>query len=417
MLRATQLSSKLLLYAAKVLLVLLVALASYQYFQIKLYEFPEARPFVGDQFYNPYQHTRSEWLKGNFHTHAKAWGGITNGAQSGKEVLAAYQGLGYDIPCISDYFSINAEQPLHDASFVPVYEHGINLFKSHRLAIGSTAVSYYDVSLLQNQSIRQYLIERIKQQSPIVAIAHPTMRNSHPLPEFGYLTGYDCLEVLNSGRIATAHWDRALSSGKPVWILANDDCHDTWKNHTIARCWTMVNTGSRHRDSVLQALQQGQTYGVKRMKDASSRQELLATARNYENALQSLQVRNDTLTLELNHQANHIKLIGQEGKVLLWVFNQEKVAYALTKQDTYVRAEVYDDAYAYYFNPVVRYNGGVAPTNTMQAQMDVVPTLTLRLLIIYANIVFIFLLYRKAVLRLLRIPQKAVVRRWRHQNA
>lgn len=385
------------------ILISLVALVSFQYYQIKFYKFPSPQSFAGEYFYNPYQNIKSQWLKSNFHAHAIAWNGLTNGAQRGAEVLEAYRQLGYDVPCLSDYFSINSEQEQTDPAFIPVYEHGINIDKSHRLSIGSQKVTFYDVSLFQNQSIKQYLIERLKENAPVVAIAHPTIRNSHPKSMLRYLSGYECLEVLNSSRVATAHWDAALSAGKPVWIIANDDCHDIGKHHKIAKCWTMINANSNHKDSVLSALTSGQSYGVRRLNDHLDRQQILSNTRDgKKNILKSLTVKNNVLEINLRRPAKEIKFIGQQGKVLHWVTYSRGTTYPITDQDTYVRAEVYDQDYQYYFNPIVRYNGQTIPANTMEAHMDVIPTMAFRFLIICADLVCLFFLYRRPVVNLIQ---------------
>lgn len=61
--------------------------------------------------------------------------------------------MGYGVPGISDYFRINPHQSRQSSRFVPVYEHGANVHKSHRLAIGSEQVDYYDVTLWHNPNI------------------------------------------------------------------------------------------------------------------------------------------------------------------------------------------------------------------------------------------------------------------------
>jgi hypothetical protein len=54
--------------------------------------------------------------------------------------------------------------------------------------------------------------------------AHPALLGGHSTADLRQLSGYDGLEVLNH-RVppATTQWDAALSSGRAVWAMANDD--------------------------------------------------------------------------------------------------------------------------------------------------------------------------------------------------
>lgn len=374
----------------------LILLVSSQYFQIQFFRYPEPTPFSGDYFYNPYDSLNGRWYKANFHAHAHAWGGITNGHQSGEEIQSLYRKMGYDLPYLSDYFSINDQQPWHEKRFMPVYEHGINIHKSHRLAIGSEDVDFFDVMLFQNQDIRQYLIKRLKQTTPVVCINHPSMKHSHPQKMMRYLSGYECLEVLNSFRVATNHWDEALSAGKPVWILANDDCHDLRKDHKISKSWTMVQAPNDDRASILEALKLGRTYGVKRLNDTMPRAQLLGEdwRRKSLNVLTSMQVTHDTLRVNLTKEMDTVRLMGQGGEVRWQAEQVSYIEYPIQMEDTYLRVEASTSDMAYYFNPIVRYNGVRHPENVLQARVKFWPTFLLRLGIIYSNLFIALLLFR-----------------------
>ncbi len=410
--------------AARMLLLTIGVFFSSQYVQIELYDFPEPSSFTGNYFYNPYQEVGSDtvqrWYRGNFHTHARAWQGITNGEQTGDEVLHSYQELGYDLPCISDYFSINSHQNRQSTQFLPVYEHGANVHKSHRLAIGSQQVDYYDVSLWQNQSIRQYLIERLNRRSSVVCIAHPSMMSGHPTAMLRYLSGYDCMEVLNSGRIDTPAWDTALTSGKPVWLLANDDCHNV-HGDKLGRSWTMIYSAGLRRDSVLQAIRRGNTYGVHR-RTALSRTELAQPGwrEKTQNVLTALRVRDDTLSVHLRRVADQVRFIGPNGVVRKVVDQTKQAAYGLTKDDAYVRIEADYPELAYYFNPVVRTPEPAIPQNTLLATLRVGPTVLVRLAVVVFNAGLILLLYprlRQWVVWVLSIEPKRAKRLKRSAKA
>lgn len=387
----------------------LLLLLSYLYFQVKLYDFPEPAAFAGEHLYNPYQALQARWLKGNFHAHAYAWNGLTNGHQPGREVVAAYQALHYDIPCLTDYFSVNPEQVTHNDAFIAGYEHGVNIMKSHRLALGSPQVAFYDLPMYQNQSIRQYLVERLSTHTPVVAIAHPTLHNSHPADMLRHLGGYQCLEVVNHYRVATKHWDAALTAGKPVWLLANDDCHDVSKPEKMAKAWTLVHANSLHRDSVLQALAQGHTYGVQRKAHLPNRAALLQVAPpTHHQVLQAITVVQDTIRVQLKQPVDTLRFVGAHGKVLHQALHTDQAAYVIRADDPYVRVEAEDADYRYFFNPIIRYDGQQVPRNVQRASMDIPATLLLRLSIAYVTIILVFLLHRRIILHVLGVSRRMV---------
>ncbi len=371
-----------------------------QYFQIKIYNFSEPLPFHGDSLYNPYENLSEKWLKSNFHTHAHAWGGLTNGHQPGDEVERAYRNIQYDVACISDYHAINPLQDKQHPLYIPVYEHGMNTQKAHRLAIGSEDVYFYDVLLFQSQSIKQYLVERLKQKAPVVCIAHPSIRESHSPAVLRNLSGYDCLEVLNRGRIATPHWDAALSAGKPVWVLGNDDCHDVTKSG-FATCWTMVHAATT-AEGVLQALKTGKTYGVYNKAPLPTRAVIPPVARNDKGGiLRKVSTRENTMDIQLWQKADTIRLIGQNGRVKAEAFHARSISYEFTESDTYIRTEIITSKADYYLNPVIRYEGNIPPQNYKMATTDTWRTFLWRYTILLVSFLCIRLLLKKETDRLL----------------
>jgi len=382
------------------LLVLMVLFFSLQYFQIKIYNFSEPLPFRGDSLYNPYENLSGKWLKSNFHTHAHAWGGLTNGHQPGDEVERTYRDFQYDIACISDYHAINPLQDKQHPLYIPVYEHGMNTQKAHRLAIGSEEVYFYDVLLYQSQSIKQYLVERLKEKAPVVCIAHPSIREGHSPAVLRHLGGYDCLEVLNRGRIATSHWDAALSAGKPVWVLGNDDCHDVTKSG-FATCWTMVHAGGK-KEEVLEALETGKTYGVYNKKQPSIRELFLKSRGKYDkDVLKKITTQDMRMTLQLWQQADTIRFIGQGGEIKAEATGTDTISYEFTASDTYIRTEIITPEADYYLNPVIRYEGNTPPQNYKMATTDTWRTFLWRYAILLVSFLCFRLLLKKETDRLL----------------
>ena len=62
-----------------------------------LYRFPDAHPFGGSQFLNPYEKLSGTWQRANLDAHGRAWGGLTSSRQSNEEVVRPHRSLGYAV--------------------------------------------------------------------------------------------------------------------------------------------------------------------------------------------------------------------------------------------------------------------------------------------------------------------------------
>ncbi len=345
--------AKALVTVLAALFVMIVFVISLQYAVCPIYDFPESKPFAGNFWFNPYQNTNgndgnNRWFKANFHAHSKAWSGLTNGKQTREELDSCYRALGYDIIGISNYHDIS---PLHskDSSYVPVYEHGYNVRKSHRLAIGAREVTWIDFPLGQTLHHKQYILNRLKSSAEVVAIAHPRFVNGHAAENFCLLTGYDCIEVLNHFRTSDEHWDSALSNGHAKWVLADDDTHDIREHGETGAFWTMIHASSRCNTNIYEALRNGSNYGVRGRGGIN------------DNPLKNVTVRGDTLRVELEHEAQRVDFIGNRGTLRDSAVNTRTALYILKPEDTYIRAVVHNAVTTLYLNPVVRWDGIHAP--------------------------------------------------------
>ena len=327
-----------------------------------LYDVPPAAPFEGDQWYNPYDvrdDRSTRWLKANFHAHSHAWRGLTEGDQSADDVVSAYRRMGYDVIALSNYHTL---PPASDTSVFPVYEHGWNISKSHRLLIGAQSVRWRDYPVGQHMLHQQELIEQLRADGAVVAIAHPAMRNGHALASFESLSGYDALEVLNHFLPpAESQWDRALSSGRAVWLLANDDTHDIRGIGETGVHWTLVRAPSAGVADITSAIRAGRTIGV-RGHSGHTELEFL-----------SLRMRGDTMELDVRGPIDSVRLVGQAGAVrfaadadtLETRGDTIRVRAVADPRDGYLRAVIIGREpsaragapQALYLNPVVRYDG------------------------------------------------------------
>lgn len=360
------------------------------YFQCEMYQFSATGSFSGNHYYNPYQNdTNIHWSKANFHAHAIAWNHITNGYQQPQEIFDTYKTLGYDIACISNYHNIPTGLYSDGLMQVPVYEHGYNTSKTHQMVFEPSNINFFDPPFFQNIHTKQSVLQSLRKQSSCIALNHPAKRNGYTHEDLRQLSGYDLMEVFNHSVQSTSHWDAALSAGKAVWCLGNDDMHNLEKRSEVGVCWTMIGS-VRSDDDIVPRLKSGNHYIVKG-----------AGAIN-QNYLKTVRMKGDTLRLTLVKPANVIRFIGQEGRMLASSNQKGEEQYVFNSKDTYVRVEVETDGQLMYLNPVIRYDGLQPPSNANTAQVDLPLTVMFRFLILVITASLLMLLHRKGILGLLK---------------
>ena len=332
-----------------------------------VYDFPESTSFKGEQWFNPYEGLDStKWKRSNFQVQSKAWGGVTNGMNNSNErVFELYESLGYDIITISDYMKINRyttdKHPL-----IPVYEHGYGIRKTHQVCVGAKDVLYFDYPLFQTKNTKQFILNRLKEESELVAIAHPALRGAYTHSDLATLTGYECIEVLNALQHSVSHWDAALTAGHPVYIMANDDAHDLDNQYQYGRCFTALNMEEITEDNVVEALSSGKSYGLLAWSPDADGHEYKKTRFKDIPALQSVQIQDQTLTVRTDRPFSEVRFIGNQGAILATIMGDSathQASYELQETDPYVRAEiVIDPGHVIYTNPVMRSENGMKPT-------------------------------------------------------
>ncbi|HUR32707.1 MAG TPA: hypothetical protein VM032_02875 [Vicinamibacterales bacterium] len=340
------------------------ALALLPYVWGPIYRFPEPRPFSGSQLRNPYATSSGQWQRANFHAHGRAWGGLTSGAQPNQVVADRYRGLGYSVAGISNYMSIAS---FHGVDTVPLYEHGFNVGKNHQLAIGAHGVDWFDFPLWQTLSNQQYVIDRVHRKADLVSLNHPSSRDAYDLRAMGALTGYDLIEVVNGPFVAEDVWDAALSAGRAVWAVANDDTHDVNDARRTGAGWNMIDAATASTANVVAALREGRFYAVLRTG---------AVEGAGVTTLQAVSVAGTTLRVNLNGAASTIIFIGQDGAPRATYKDTLSAEYAFAAADTYVRTIVVSPQTTLFLNPVTRWDGSALPTPS--ASVDGVWTWTQR---------------------------------------
>lgn len=376
------------LFALAILLILVAI--TIQYSRTKFYNFPKSQAFHGDEFYNPYQtiEKESQSFKANFHAHGKSWNSFTAGSDSDEEIYKAYIEKGYDIAGISNYHSLSQFAKDTAELFIPVYEHGFNILKSHNLVLNPKAVSFFDFPLLQTTSMQQDVIEEIKKNEGLVAIAHPTL-SGRSAEDMRNLVHYDFTEVLNHFRVSDNLWDTTLSNGRLSWVLGNDDLHDL-KEKFAFKIWNVIYSDDKTKDAVLANMKKGKHYSVKSLHGKCDKK------------LNFYKIEGNQLHIQFSDTINAIEIIGQNGKIIYTHYQISEFYYDLSPSDTYIRIEAHDNDFSFYLNPIVRFDGKNIPYNTnLKLSVNPLKTWAFRISMWILIVLEMYLAYR--VLRRKRV--------------
>jgi hypothetical protein len=372
--------------------VLLAVLFSF-YLMAPVYQFSGPVPFHGNKLYNPYsQMNVNHWKLYNFQVQSKAWGGLTNGRKNSNELIdSVYHALGFDYVATSDYQKINMHGK-EKANYIPTYEHGYNIFRTHQVCIGADEVLWTDFILFQTLSMKQWVIDLLDKHSEIVVLAHPLLNNGYTLDNLKYLTNYEMMEVLGNLFLSITHWDVALSSGQLAWVMGNDDAHDVMEPTEVARKFTLVNSKSTQADEIIANLKSGNNFAVDYFSSTKTTlAEKVAMLKKLP-YLKSAELQGDTFTVSVSKMAREIRFIGENGLVKKTIPNTKSASYVIQADDPYIRTEIsfaYD--YTFFLNPVVRYEGK-HPKSQKTATIDASATLRLRIIyfLVILSLVFLY---------------------------
>ena len=350
------------------------------YLMAPIYDFSEPREFTGDKLYNPYEQMDSNhWKRYNFQVQSKAWGGITDGRKNSNHLIdSVYSELGFDYVATSDYMKINYHN-VNSPEFIPTYEHGYNIYKTHQVCIGAKRVLWIDFLFFQTLSMKQWVIDQLDKDCEIVVLAHPLLLNGYTIEDMKYLTNYEMMEVLNNLRISTDHWDAALSSGHVVWLMGNDDAHDVLHPNDVGRKFTMINSPTTDKDDIITQLKKGNSYGV----DFYPTMDVPIPERieriKKTPVVNSIDLSGDTLRVSVDQRATEIHFIGQEGIIRHTVFDTTSASYIIRSDDSYIRTVFrFSDGTSIYLNPIVRHTGDF-PQTMRTATVNESATLGLRI--------------------------------------
>jgi hypothetical protein len=371
----------------KYFIIVLLFIIAFPYLICPVYKFPEPIVFTGDRIYNPYEGIDStNWHKANFHAHSRMLFGLMDGRKNLDErILENYKILGYDIIGISDYMYLNSK------SFLPVYEHGYGFIKNHFLILGAKNVNWFEILLYKNIHNKQFLINRLKDEDNILAIAHPDMLNAYDPGDFRYLSNYDLIEILRFDRVMTECFDSALSNGYKTFLLGDDDTHNTENPKEAGNCYNMINSESLNQESILKSLKTGKSFAVKTNVIYSDFESKSADFKKIP-VFNNISVQGMNISMKFNTRANEIKFIGQNGKVKKILTDTAYADYNFQTEDTYIRTEISFDKFKFFLNPFFRFSGSL---ENRTAEIDFWKTLIYRLFVITAICILVFFIYKR----------------------
>ena len=350
-------------------LLTILLIAAIEYALCPIYNFPLPSPFQGNLWYNPYKNSGDHWQQANFHAHTRTWFNVTDGKDTPEELTNHYKNMGYSIIAISNYQRISSYNS-HQKSYIPAYEHGFNSYKTHQLPIGADQVLWLDYLFWQNSHHKQHILDQLGKSAAFISLAHPLWHDAYTPDDMTNLTGFNSFELNRHKNQKYNLWDEALSRGKVIWMIGNDDTHDINNSRITGVIWTMINSASTDKEHVISAMKAGRMYSVRGKNGVN------------QNKLDSVIVRQDTIKIYCQHEADEIRLIGQDGKVKKITENKSCIEYALQPDDTYIRTEITSKKFKMYLNPVVRYDGKQLPQ--YKAEVNTTATWIQRIIILAA---------------------------------
>ena len=226
------------------------------------------------------------------------------------------------------------------------------------MILGADRVVWMDFFFHQNMHHKQFMLDKLRGSCDFLTVNHPQFCEGYLPQDFSLLSNYDAVEVFNHYRTSIAQWDSALSSGYYAVLLADDDMHSLDKMDEVSSNFTVVNTSVLSRGNIVQALKNGQHFGVRIHRQA---QESLAIKKARIAQLvypQTIEMKGDTLVAIFTQKVSGVAFIGQNGVLKHERHFTDSAQYVFDSTDTYIRIEVYDkDSNHILYNPIVRCMG------------------------------------------------------------
>ena len=331
-----------------------------------VYDFADARPFCGRDIFNPYAALQGmdsvPWQRANFHTHTRVTGPFNECEFWPADVEKAYRKLGYDIVTFSNHNELTTH-PTDSSLQVNVYEHGINIFKYHKLVFGCHSVNRFDNILPLFVWQKQFQLDWLGEDADFIQMNHPFRTIGTSEDDFRKLEGYQIMELDSHRTTENEYWDWALSAGHYCFGLANDDLHFPDISHCIGiRCNFLFCPSGRYSD--LKKTLLGGAYYAMRVPDYGNGDWDVKIARNHTLPfVRSIGLDSATVFIVLSQRADSIKITGQNHALCAITRRDSTARYTMRPTDPYVRITAYfPDGEVIYSNPFARYDASLAPS-------------------------------------------------------
>lgn len=363
-----------------------------------VYNFSEARPFSGPDIFNPYASLEGvdsiPWKRANFHTHTRVKGIFNECEYWPDQTDSAYRKFGYDIVTFSNHNELTVH-PYDTALQVNVYEHGINIFKYHKLVFGCESVNRFDNLLPLFVFQKQFQLDLLAKESDFIQMNHPLRTGGTSEYQMRRLEGYRLMELDSGKSKENEYWDWALSAGRYSFGLANDDLHYPDRSGKMAvRCNFLYCPSARYED-IKKTLLTGGYYAM-RVPDYGHGDWEVKYAKNRNlPSVNKIGLDSTTVFISLSQKADSIKFIGQNHTTLALAKDAYGAEYDMKQEDSYVRITAYfPEGEVIYSNPFARYDASVSdspyrePSNTVNIPLTVL--FNLAVLALCAGVIVLF---------------------------
>lgn len=270
--------------------------------------FAETKMYNGKKYtiHNPYKDGGKLALKGQLHCHTTN----SDGAQSPFDVVTAYKNAGYEFIAITDHNYITPDPGVPGITFIQSVE---ETSAAHIVA--------YDVTELAGLTSAQDTINFEVARGKLCSIAHPnwSVYLIDKLELVGYYD-YNFTEIYSS---LISHYtgpaedkvDAVLTSGKRLFYIASDDCHNI--NDVFNKGWVVVYCSENTKADILSNLRKGNFY-------ASTGNDI------------AISVADNVITAS-STSASTIHFIGEGGKVLQTNNGVTSASYTIKGDEMYIR--------------------------------------------------------------------------------
>lgn len=203
--------------------------------------------------FNPYS-PKVAVFKGQLHCHSNN----SDGKQSPEATVTAYKLAGYDFVCLTDHNILTADPLVPGILFIPGIE------ETHDVHMGNIGAVSHSLN-----TTAQPIINDVVNLGALVSLNHPTWGVQLAKNDYLGLENLNFIEIRNATvesvipdvwAAEKVVWASMLTSGKIVYALAADDCHDINKVSEFDKYQTMVFANKLGKNEILASLREGNFY-------------------------------------------------------------------------------------------------------------------------------------------------------------